>query len=73
MWPNPQEAAYLVTFTKEIPNEKLHFLCRVTYSKFETQFQPVLWQCFYGLLQINVIPFIDIYVKLNNNINFPRV
>ena len=27
MWPNPQEAAHLVTFTEEILNEKLHFLC----------------------------------------------
>ena len=27
MWPNPQETADLVTFTKEIPNEKPHFLC----------------------------------------------
>ena len=26
MWPNPQEAADLVTFTEEIPNGKLHFL-----------------------------------------------
>ena len=30
MWPDPQEAANLVTFTEEILNEKLHFLCRVT-------------------------------------------
>ena len=27
MWPNPQETANLVTFTKEILNEKLHILC----------------------------------------------
>ena len=27
MWLNPQETADLVTFTKEILNEKLHFLC----------------------------------------------
>ena len=27
MWPNPQVRGYLVTFTKEILNEKLHFLC----------------------------------------------
>ena len=27
MWPNPQEPADLVTFTEEILNEKLHFLC----------------------------------------------
>ena len=27
MWPNPQETLDLVTFTEEIPNGKLHFLC----------------------------------------------
>ena len=37
MWPNPQETKDLVTFTEEIFNEKLHFLCNVTqvfYCKF---------------------------------------
>ena len=29
MWPNPQFPADLVTFTVEILNEKLHFLCSV--------------------------------------------
>ena len=28
MWPNPQFSADLVTYTEEILNEKLHFLCR---------------------------------------------
>ena len=27
MWPNPQETADLVTFTEEILNRKLQFLC----------------------------------------------
>ena len=27
MWPDPQIPADLVTFTEEIPNGKLHFLC----------------------------------------------
>ena len=27
MWPNLQETADFVTFTEEIPNWKLHFLC----------------------------------------------
>ena len=31
MWPNPQEAADLVTFTDEILNGKLHFVCSVCY------------------------------------------
>ena len=34
MWPNPQETADLVTFTEEIPNGKLHFLCSVTLHVF---------------------------------------
>ena len=29
MWPNPQETGDLVTFTEEILNRKLHFLCSV--------------------------------------------
>ena len=29
MWPNPQFPADLVTFTEEILNVKLHFLCSV--------------------------------------------
>ena len=29
MWPNPQETANLVTFTEEILNVKLYFLCNV--------------------------------------------
>ena len=34
MWPNPQEAADLVTFTEEILNGKLHFLCSLCSSEF---------------------------------------
>ena len=30
MWPNPQIPADLITFTEEILNGKLHFLCSVT-------------------------------------------
>ena len=29
MWPDPQETADLITFTGEILNRKLHFLCSV--------------------------------------------
>ena len=31
MWPNPQETPDLVTFTEEILNGKLYFLCSVQY------------------------------------------
>ena len=30
MWPNPQISAYLVSFTEEILNEELHFLCSLS-------------------------------------------
>ena len=33
MWPNLQFSADLVTFTEEILNEKLHFLCSVSLRK----------------------------------------
>ena len=33
MWPSPQETVNLVTFTEEILNEKLHFLCSNTKAK----------------------------------------
>ena len=36
MWPNPQFPADLVTFTEEILNEKLHFLCSVRGDRFTT-------------------------------------
>ena len=37
MWPNPQETVDLVTFTEEILNAELHFLCIDTFtSKNET-------------------------------------
>ena len=32
MWPSSQETADLVTFTEEILNEKLHFLCSVRFT-----------------------------------------
>ena len=32
MWPNAQDPEDLVTFTKEILNGKLHFLCSQNYK-----------------------------------------
>ena len=32
MWPNPQETADLVTFTEEIVDGKLHFLCSASHE-----------------------------------------
>ena len=37
MWPNPQEAADLVTFTEEILNGKLLFLCSENIINFITR------------------------------------
>ena len=38
MWPNPQEATDFVTFTEEILNGKLHFLCSVHVPRWVTFF-----------------------------------
>ena len=35
MWPNPQFHADLVTFTKEILNGKLHFMCSMRTAAFD--------------------------------------
>ena len=35
--PDSQETAHLVTFTEEILNKKLHFLCNIQY------YNPVIW------------------------------
>ena len=32
MWPNPQETADLITFTEEILNGKLNFLCSLNWK-----------------------------------------
>ena len=37
MWPNPHFPVDLITFTEAILNEKLHFLCGVSYSKNSTK------------------------------------
>ena len=43
MWPNPQETADFVTFTEEILNGKLHFLCSAIYviTNSDTTFKTV--------------------------------
>ena len=37
MWPNPQETVDLVTFTEEILNGKLHFLCSANLKSLPSQ------------------------------------
>ena len=39
MWPNPQETADLVTFTEEILNAKMYFLCSVSRRIFPLSLQ----------------------------------
>ena len=40
MWSNPQFPENLVTFTEEISNEELHFLCNAKRSKMDPKFHP---------------------------------
>ena len=44
MWPNPQETADFVTFTEEILNGKLHFLCSESYTNSEIQPEEVCFK-----------------------------
>ena len=46
MRPNPQETGDLVTFTEEILDGKLHFLCSVSWDFFLQDFMQLLLQIF---------------------------
>ena len=52
MWPNPQDTADLGTFTEEILNGKLHFLCSVKAGKW-------LWKKF-SLKKLSEFVFITL-------------
>ena len=41
MWDNPKKTAGLVTFTEEILNKKLHFLCSDSCLATENKFNPI--------------------------------
>ena len=43
MWPNPQETAVLVTFTEEILNEQLQFLCSDTFNQWQKLINKIDW------------------------------
>ena len=73
MWPNPQETADLVTFTEEILNGKLSFLCseevRILHGdNFGGQltFYEVLFvNCWYGLYKLKYLKIrFSIYVYM---------
>ena len=44
MWPKPQETVDLVTFTEEILNGKLYFLCSVIWAEQVQAFFTTLWK-----------------------------
>ena len=63
MWPNTQETADLVTFTKEIFNGKLNFLCSVP-SRINKTSTGISWEIkcnlyigssFLAMMQVNFI------------------
>ena len=70
MRPNPQETAYLVIFTEEILNGKLHFLCSViktkkwqTYEVHQRLFLSTFLQVFLFLWAIFVM-LVSVYIML---------
>ena len=66
MWPNPQEAADLVTFTEEILNEKLHVFCAVDYPKPAALLYPSWafdYTLFHQLLAVFTVHSSILYIK----------
>ena len=63
MWPNLQETADLVTFTEEILNGKLHFLCIVISNMlhFSNMFQKKFLQNFKNIIK-------DVHSKKSNTV-----
>ena len=51
MWPNPQIPADLVTFTEEIRNWKLHFLCSFVLDKYRENFFGIFYFISYSLVK----------------------
>ena len=63
MWPNPKFAADLVTFTEEIFNGKLHFLCSVVVNELkETTFK--------NIHQYSFLCTIDHFLKVTSAKNY---
>ena len=65
MWPNLQETADLVTFTEEILNGKLHFLCSVSQNDHTGQIKTTYIQ----LKEYSAKMYED-YALLRNNQGF---
>ena len=62
MWPNPQFPADMVTFTEEIINGKLHFLCSEFFLFFLTAFldELLFWTFFLKKGQVYWFKFINV-------------
>ena len=68
MWPNPQETADLFTFTEEILNGKLYFLCSVL------EHGKILWKLcsLFGTFQWIDFSLVEIYTW-NNNLWYRKI
>ena len=55
MWPNPQDTADLVTFTDEILNGKLHFLCSVLDKYIDVNWEKISVATILHFLQLILI------------------
>ena len=65
MWPNPQEPGDLVTFTEEILNGKLHFLCSVWFEGVCHSLQTARQLCYFSntlLIQLILLLFVSYYL-----------
>ena len=56
MWANPQETVDLVTFTEEILNGKLHFLCFNKFANNARLFMTSLFMTFQRFINSPEIP-----------------
>ena len=75
MWPNPQFPEDLVTFTGEILNGKVHFLCSEIVSVVKKNYAGSTWNESFRqfFLSANQLPYIVAHViciKLRNNYMF---
>ena len=67
MWPDPQFCADLVTFTEEILNRKLHFLCSARWNvapKWDS-FHPSWPACVFLSTDVIVTVYLIVYFYFN--------
>ena len=75
MWPNPQFPAKLVTFTKEIFNGKLHFLCGVSFnfSALPRVTQAFRFEMFIVSTRVEIEYLMITAITLKNRMTYNRV